>query len=380
MSRTKKCPGWRQFADTLPTQEDSGYADTGTLLHNAMERIYGENLEPTSSVIGMKFKDHVLTDELYEEKIAPAIEAVEALFDHYSVTEYETETRVVMSDDAWGTGDLLARGILKDPGDDEPLNVGLCIDYKFGDGVMVFARENDQGLFYSAAAVMTPETKDLFADVDLFVIVIIQPSIINSQDYSSWEVDFERIDNEPEVVRAAIEVAEGKNPSFTIGDHCTFCEGRGLCPATSGLEESLARIDVTAPDVYENLPTYKQVQHWKGTVKALESFIHQQIEVGVVVNGWKIVPKRGTRQYSDEAAVRDVVKRSKKLKREEAYESKLKSPAQLEKVCKKKKLDFDDLFGEFVHKVSSGSTLAGEDDSRESVPSMQQLAAQLARK
>lgn len=383
MSLTKKCPGWRGFVDTLPEGEDSEYADAGTLLHNAMERIYGEeHVEPTSGVVGMKFKEHVLTDDLYDFKIVPAIEAVEALFDHYGVTEYETETRVKMSDDAWGTGDLLARGTIQVPGEDEPLNVGLSVDYKFGDGVKVFARENDQNLFYCAAAVMTPETKDLFADIDLFVLAIIQPTIQSSQVCSSWEVDYQRIDDEPEVVRAAIAVAEGDDPPFAAGEHCdsSFCEGRGLCPATSGLAESLKRIDVTNPEVHKNLPTHAQVQLAKSTIKAVEQFIHQQIEVGVPIDGWKIVPKRGTRQYTDEPAVRDIVKRSKKLKRDEAYTSTLKSPAQLEKVCKKKKLDFDALFGEHVKKISSGSTLAADDDKRESVPSMQQLAAQLARK
>ena len=70
-----------------------------------------------------------------------------------------------------------------------------------------------------------------------------------------------------------------------------------------------------------------------------------------------------------------VAKKSRKLKYSETHDVKLKSPAQMAKICKNRGLDFSELFGAHVAKISSGTTVAAADDPREAVPGLAQIAA-----
>jgi hypothetical protein len=97
----------------------------------------------------------------------------------------------------------------------------------------------------------------------------------------------------------------------------------------------------------------------------------QMLENGQTVPGFKLVPKRGTRQWVDENQVHNWYS-AQLLDVNNIYERKLKSPAQMEKVLKKHKIE---LPPELVVSVSSGSTLAPESDSR---PAVLQIGKQLA--
>ncbi len=391
IKRTFECPGWANFCAKLPPQKSSEFADRGTLLHNAMEKIYTEdvNFEPRS-LIGSEYEGIVLTAELYEEKIVPALAAVEEIFEKYNVEEdgFECESRVTISNDVWGTADLLAGGEyrLYDEGEDrddpkagELCKVGICLDYKFGDGILVSAIDNDQGLFYATAAAITEATEDLFQDIDILVIAIVQPNERGEPDYTLWPVDPAILTETRLKIRAAVDLAEAPAPGFNSGDHCNFCTARGLCPATSGEVSAMLRLDVTAPDLLGDLPTFVELAQAEKTIKAIRALVHAQLDEGVEIPGFKLVPKRASRVYTDEPAVREIIRRSKKIKRAEAYQDTLFTPPQLEKMCKAKELDFDALFGEYVDKISSGTTLADESDKRKAVPGLAGLKALLER-
>jgi hypothetical protein len=83
----------------------------------------------------------------------------------------------------------------------------------------------------------------------------------------------------------------------------------------------------------------------------------------VRVPGFKLVAKRGTRQWVNDQVAKDLLG-------DKAYESKLISVAQAEKIIGKKNFPAD-----VAVSVSSGSTLAPEDDPR---PAVINLGAQLA--
>jgi hypothetical protein len=95
------------------------------------------------------------------------------------------------------------------------------------------------------------------------------------------------------------------------------------------------------------------------------------LQAGGTVPGYKLVPKRATRQWVDpakaQAALEDLG-----LDQTELMETKLLSPAQAEKVLKKHKLAMP---GDLIVAVSSGDTLATEDDPR---PASLQIGRQLA--
>ena len=390
-TRTLNCPPWAKFCDPLPERESSADADDGTLLHIAMDKIYREDADFNErSLIGSTYKDRTLTEELYDEKIVPAIDAVEEIFALYGVAEdgFLCESRVVISELSWGTADILATGrmLLPNEGDEHPeekfARVGICLDYKFG-GIMVDAVENDQGRFYSAAASITEETARFFDEIDILVIGIIQPNDRGVANFTLWETPAATLEETYREAITAETIAEQANPNdpcqFAKGDWCRWCAGNGLCPPTSGALAAIRRLDVTAPDLLDDIPTFSELAEIDVTLKRLRALVHSQLEEGVDIAGFKLVPKRSSRSYTDEAIVRDLVKRSRKIKREDAYKDSLLPPAQLEKMCKRLGLDFEKLFGAHVQKVSSGTTLADANDKRSAVPSIGALNALLER-
>jgi hypothetical protein len=114
----------------------------------------------------------------------------------------------------------------------------------------------------------------------------------------------------------------------------------------------------------EAMSMVDEVESW---VRAVRKLAHEQAELGVKIDGWKLVAKRATRVWNDEEAVASIFKKARKLKQADYQNVKMKSPAQIEKVCKQKDVDFSK-FEEYISSVSSGSTLAHEEDKRPELP------------
>jgi hypothetical protein len=85
------------------------------------------------------------------------------------------------------------------------------------------------------------------------------------------------------------------------------------------------------------------------------------LENNAPVPGWKLVPKRATRQWVDAEGAREALEQMG-LDSEELTE--LKSPAQVEKILKKSKLE---LPKDLTVSVSTGNTIAPESDPRPAV-------------
>ena len=79
-----------------------------------------------------------------------------------------------------------------------------------------------------------------------------------------------------------------------------------------------------------------------------------------LVPGWKLVRKRGTRQWVNEEGAREALE-GLGLDATELMETSLISPAKAEKVLKKHKLAMPD---DLVVSISTGTTLAPLDDPR----------------
>jgi hypothetical protein len=111
-----------------------------------------------------------------------------------------------------------------------------------------------------------------------------------------------------------------------------------------------------------------QIAHYLDQIPMVESFLkdlqqlaHQMIEAGNAVPGWKLVPKRATRQWVDDY-------KAEMFLADAGFdpyaERKVLSPAVAEKALKKAKIE---LPADLVVAVSSGSTLAPESDPRPAV-------------
>lgn len=344
--RVIACPASIELVAKMPPKPSSKYADEGTLLHDAISQILDCKATP-ESVIGMVYEGITLTQELYDDKIAVALAALDEI-DPDKQMEFAVESSVNFGDllpGVFGSADLLGRIGKK----------AIVLDWKFGNGVAVEATENEQGMFYAAAAMRTPETQWVFEDVEEIEIIIVQPPMVKRWVTTPSRIAIFQMD--------LVAAVNGPRTRMETGEHCRWCAAKPTCPKVTGavdraLKTALVRLD--ADKVSEYLEQAELLESWIDSVRVLA---YDMLENNVKVPGYKLVAKRGTRQWvNDEAPV--------KLLGDKAYESKLISVAQAEKIIGKKNFPSD-----VSVSVSSGSTLAAESDPR---PAVIDLGKQLA--
>ena len=85
--RVIACPGSVALVDTVPPKPSSSYADEGTLLHDTIADVLLKDADP-SSFIGRKHQDIELTQDLIDDKLLPALRALDAV-DPKAEMEYE---------------------------------------------------------------------------------------------------------------------------------------------------------------------------------------------------------------------------------------------------------------------------------------------------
>jgi len=347
-ARVINCPGSVALVAKMPPKPSSTYADEGTLLHDAIALIL-DGKETSQSVIGMKYKGIELTEELFDDKLAPALAALEEI-DPNNEMELLVETKVSFGDlipGAFGSTDLMGR--LGDR--------AIVLDWKFGSGVAVSAENNYQGMYYAAAAMRTLGCDWVFRDAKEIEIIIVQPPHVKR-----WVTTFDRIKEfERELVLAVKKSADADAP-LNMGSHCRWCAAKPTCPQMTGAVDRVVKNQMQNIDA-ANLSRYLEqadlVEQWVSDVRALAFDL---LEKDTPVPGYKLVAKRGTRQWVDENKVESELKSF--IESDLMYTKKIISPAQAEKILKKAKLELPE---GLAVSVSSGSTLARDSDPRPAI-------------
>ena len=348
-ARTIACPAWLGLSADMPKQLSSSYADVGTMLHDCMEKILLDTDVEYNELLGFSYSGEKVTQEHINEKIIPAHKAFAELCKEYHLTEYEAETTMQRSDTIGGTADFIAVG-------EDVVCVG---DWKFGDGIAVSPDHSAQGLFYAMLA--RKEIPDLFEGRDRLVIAIIQPNHREGDTLKTWETEMAYLDCYEAEFMEAVKRAEEGNQKPSPGDHCKWCPAMSTCPAKTGLVIKAKRVtDIQQENIEYALDIAKDMEEW---IKEVRRFAHEQLELGVKFNEWKLVQKRATNKWHDEPGVLDVIRKSKKLKINDCVDSKVKSPTQLKKVATAKGIDFE-RFEAYCSATSSGTTIARQSDKR----------------
>lgn len=354
--RVISCPGSVALCAKMPPKPSSKYANEGTLLHNVMDLILTTNQTP-ESLIGMKYEDITLTQELIDEKVYPALRALDEI-DPNKEMEYATESRVGFGDflpDVFGSTDLLGR-------------IGkraVILDWKFGSGVPVPADDNPQLMFYAAAAMRTPEVQWVFDDCDEIECIIVQPPSVKR-----WVTTTKRIKQFEQELAMAVKISQSPDAPLNSGEHCRWCAAKPTCPNMTGMADRALHAQLDILNV-EQISTYLKkadmLEQWIADVRGLA---HQVLDAGKPVPGYKLVAKRATRQWVDEDQAL-VAMMNEGIPEDELTQIKVISPAQAEKVLKKhgKQLPANQVVA-----VSSGSTLVEESDPR---PAVLQIGTQL---
>ena len=358
--RVIACPASVALVAKMPPKPSSEHADRGTLLHNIIAEVLCSNA-PVESFIGYLYKEQKLTEELIADKLRPALDALDEI-DPDRKMDYEVETRVGFGDflpNVFGSTDLLGRIGTR----------AIVLDWKFGDGVMVEAEENPQLMFYAAAAMRTDKVKWVFDGAQEIELVIVQPPFIRR-----WVTTRARIEQFERELAQAVKVSSWPDAPMQAGDHCRWCAAKPICPNMTGAVERALKqqiVELDAPKLAEYL---KQADILEGWIKDLRALAFQVLESGSPMPGYKLVAKRATRQWVDEKQAAQFLTNALI---EPYKELEVISPAQAEKLLKKIKTELPD---ELIQKVSSGTTMAEESDSRPAVLQIgQQLTAALSK-
>lgn len=354
--RVISCPGSVALVQKMPPKPSSEHADRGTMLHDVMAEILGKDL-PWDQFIGTTYEGQVLTQELFDEKIVTALEALNEI-DPDNRMEYEVETRVGFGDllpGVFGSTDLVGR-----IGDR-----AIVLDWKFGDGVVVAAEENAQLMFYAAACMRTEEAKWAFAGATEVELIIVQPPAIRR-----WVTTKERIAQFEQELVQAVKAAQKPDAKLAAGDHCRWCAAKPVCPKMTGAVDRALQVQLKEIDV-DTLGRYlKNAELLEDWIKDLRGLALQLLEKNLPVPGYKLVQKQARRKWTDESKAKQALLEMG-LKESVVVETSIMSPAQAEKALKKR---WADLPEGLVKSESSGTTLASEDDPR---PAVLQIGSQL---
>ena len=259
----------------------------------------------------------------------------------------------------WGTADAIVHDL-----DNDELHI---VDLKYGAGVFVDVVDNMQLLIYGMAALGA----DNWLGVKRINMHIYQPRMGNIAMWTVPVCDLE--DYADKLVHAVCAVAQAREfPDRHLhpGAHCRWCPQRGKCV---GLERSAIEKAQATFGPIETLPHgvindildhAEMIDLW---ISAVRAEAYKRAERGECP-GWKLVPKRPTRQWINEDEMRIAATKACV----NVYgERPLLSPAQLEKQIGKKAFK---RFAPMAVSISSGMKLARETDPGEAVTA-DQIAA-----
>ena len=356
--RVIACPGSVALVAQMPPQVENKYMTEGTALHSAIDYLVNDGDASPYSLLDKNFNGVALSED-HCEKLKSALALLNEV-DPAEEMNFATETRVGFGDllpGVFGSTDLIGRiG-----------NRAVVLDWKFGDGVIVDAEENAQLMFYAAAAMRTQESAWAFDGATEVECVIIQPPMVRR-----WVTTPERIRQFERELVQAVKQSALPDAQLMVGDHCRFCPAKPICPNMTGAVDRAIAVKIDNLDKNMISSYLKNADLLETWISSLRELALSMMESGAKLPDYKLVAKRAIRQWTDEDKAK-VALFALGLEESEVMETSIMSPAKVEKVLKKRKLS---LPVDVVVAISSGNTLASEDDPR---PEVLLLGKQLAR-
>ena len=356
LSTIIKCPGSVGLIDslmltnTISSGEPSSYAAHGTMLHQVFERFYAG--------VASGYEELDKDDQFLIRECVDYIEILIASLGHNNFM-VKSESRVGLDNwgipDVWGTSDYQVIDPIKRHSD--------IIDWKFGAGVPVYAKENPQLLSYAAGAIGWPTT------IQTVTLHIVQPAIDN---FSTWNLTISELyDWVHGTLAIAINKCSDNSEEFNPGvEQCRWCEAQNHCRTRldHAYDIAIRLFDANAkladcPDPKELVRLIDQAPLVEKAIKSILFYIQTEMLKGEVYPGLKLVHGRSNRKWIDEK--KTIKWLSEHTEIEEFFTSKIISPAQVEKEVKslKKNEDYKKLYEQPEGKI----TLVGESDKRPAI-------------
>jgi len=355
------CTAAPKYEQQFPDGE-STYTKEGTLAHKVAElKLRKYAIEPMSMRAYHTRLNKLKKDPLWKNEMD---DHTETYLDYIKkiMLQYPTQPHVVAEKkldlskyaaECFGTADCL---ILSG----DTIHV---IDFKYGQGVPVDAKENPQMRLYALGAL---EAYQIIYNFKKVSMAIVQPRINNISEY---EQSVESLVEWGKNTVANAAAAAFQGGTFQPGEHCRFCKGKMQCKARNEyyagmkklVDENKDATQITMKRLSQYIPIANELKKWADDITAYALTCCLD---GKEVPGYKAVEGKGHREFTDQDAAFKVLI-ANKYNEAILYERVPLSLAQAEKVVGPKL--FGDLVGKYIFKAPGKPALALASDARPAI-------------
>lgn len=251
----------------------------------------------------------------------------------------------------FGTGDcvIIADGVLH------------IIDFKYGQGVLVSAEDNEQMKLYSIGAL---ELFDGIYDINTVSMTIYQPRRENISTHTVLKESLYQWAEE--VLKPTAVLAFDGKGEYQSGEWCQFCRASVKCRARAEEKLKLARFEFALPplltdgEIEEILFKLDNLTSWANDIKAyaLEAALDHSKEW----QGFKLVEGRSVRKYANEEAAAEAAKAAGYR---DIYRQSIITLTEMERLMGKGK--FQEILGGLIEKPPGNPTLVPISDKRQAI-------------
>lgn len=346
--RTLQCPAHYQRGLTIPDPPSSPAAVEGTMLHGYVEEVLrAPDMEPA---------DFPWWGELdFDQRniVTTHVGLIRELAEGGRLYVEKRTTSPHLHSEWFGTADAV---IVKPPrliiGD---LKCGrIPVEVENEDGEV-----NAQLGSYAISVLenLRPEVRATITEIEL---VIVQP---REGGIKRTVVDRRTLDELKARLLEAARLAESDNPPAKVGPACHFCKVKPQCPTYRDFVYNEAKLDFALDggevtdlqpvELHSVLAVADMAIEWGRAVKdRAEQLLHD----GDLLDGnWQLIPKRAKREWEDEKIVMPALADAG-LAYSDIYETRLRSPAQIEATLKERGIKLD--LSDFTKSVSTGLKIA----------------------
>lgn len=341
--------------------EDSDYAKEGTLAHSLWETFLKDKLGIWNPLQVVRQLEKIQSDRLYHKDMTKyAYEFSAYVLEVYNFYKAKDPTTVLIIEEEIDLSAFIPEGrghvdiaiVTKDK--------IIAIDFKYGQGVWVSAKDNTQLKIY-ALGVLDKYLLD--RDIEEIELTVYQPrldnidtDVIDIQTFTSWV---------SEVLQPAAQKAWKGDGEQVAGSHCKFCKIRSTCRANADFNLQLADLafqeiyTLTDEEIKDILGKVDMLTAWAGDVKA---YALSEAIKGRKWEGLKLVEGRSNRKFKSEAKVVKMLT-DNGFPEERIYNKTIKNFTEFQAELGKKY--FDTLFKGFIIKPQGKPTLVPLSDRRE---------------
>ena len=353
------CTPSARLEETLPNST-STFAEEGSLAHEIGElKLRKGFTEPMAKRTFESRLKKLQANPLYQEEMLRHTDTylnyimeVAHSFAHppYVAVEKKLDYSAY-APEGFGTGDCILIGG----------NTLYVIDLKYGKGVPVSAEANSQMMLYALGAYT--EYSFLYA-IETVKMVIVQPRL---DSISEYEMPVNDLLAWGESIKPLAQKAFAGIGEFVPDEHCRFCRAKAVCRARAEQNTALEDFKQQLPPLISNEEVGQILYRARNLAKwaaDLEEYALAELLKGNNIDGWKAVPGRATRKFTDIDAAFAVLK-ANGIDETMLYERKPLTLTATEELVGK--AQFKTLLSEHVETPQGKPTLALESDKRQAI-------------